>query len=49
MHNNVLQKTPFENQIIMIGFGSIGLAILPLLFQHLNIMPTCPALKLYYH
>ncbi len=40
MQNNVLKKKPFKNQIIMIGFGSIGQTILPLLFQHLNIKPS---------
>ena len=29
----------FEKKIIMIGFGTIGKAILPLIFRHINIKP----------
>ena len=34
------KKMMFQHQIIMIGFGSIGRALLPLLFQNLDIRPS---------
>ncbi len=37
MNVNKTHNTVFENKLLMIGFGSIGQAILPLLFRHLGI------------
>ena len=34
------QKRTFENKILMVGCGSIGQAILPLIFRHLDIKPS---------
>ena len=34
------QKLPFNGKILMVGCGSIGQAILPLIFKHLNIKPS---------
>ena len=34
------QKRPFKNKILMVGCGSIGQAILPLIFKHLDIEPS---------
>jgi homospermidine synthase len=36
----VLAKVFYENQIIIVGFGSIGQALLPLLFKHLDLKPS---------
>src|SRR3990167_9549594 len=30
----------FTNKILMVGFGSIGQAVLPLIFRHLEITPS---------
>lgn len=32
-------KRMFSNQLVMIGFGSVGQAVLPLLFKHLQLSP----------
>ncbi len=37
------QDTPhanFTGKLVMLGFGSIGQAILPLLFRHLGVKPA---------
>jgi homospermidine synthase len=36
----MVKKVPFRNRIVMIGFGSIGQAILPLLLEHLELDPS---------
>ncbi|KTD24426.1 homospermidine synthase [Legionella maceachernii] len=33
-------KMEFKNKLLILGFGSIGQAILPLLFKHLNLAPS---------
>jgi homospermidine synthase len=32
-------RTPFDGRIVMLGFGSIGQAVLPLLLRHLDLRP----------
>src|SRR3989344_7585307 len=34
------RKLPFQGQILMVGCGSRGQAILPLIFKHLSIKPS---------
>lgn len=38
-YNNA-KKLDFHHRILMIGFGSIGQTLLPLIFHHLNIQPS---------
>jgi homospermidine synthase len=38
MHDSA--RFPFEGRILMVGFGSIGQGVLPLLLRHLTIDPT---------
>lgn len=32
--------TPFTGKILMVGFGAIAIAVLPLMMRHLNVSPT---------
>jgi len=34
------QPVPFGGRIVLLGFGSIGQAVLPLLLRHLDISPA---------
>lgn len=38
--DKVLGKVFYANQIVIVGFGSIGQALLPFLFKHLDIKPS---------
>lgn len=40
MNNNIYSKYVFKNNIIMLGFGSIGRALLPLLFNRMDVKPS---------
>jgi homospermidine synthase len=40
MSELINKNTKFENKILIIGFGTIGQAILPLIFQHIAISPS---------
>src|SRR3989344_5022883 len=37
---SLARKLPFKNKILMVGCGSIGQAILPLIFKHRDIVPS---------
>jgi homospermidine synthase len=34
-----MQKVPFSGRMVMIGFGSIGQGVLPMLFDHISLTP----------
>src|SRR3990167_8916432 len=43
MHKDHTETTPhlaFNGKLIMIGFGSVGQAVLPLIFRHIRISPS---------
>lgn len=40
MNNEDTPKVAFNNKICFIGFGSVGQAVLPLMFRHMNIKPS---------
>ena len=33
------KKVPFKNRLVMLGCGSIGQGVLPLIFRHIDIRP----------
>ncbi len=40
MNKNYIESSSFQNKVILVGFGCIGQAMLPILFRHLNITPS---------
>ena len=40
MNHSIDPSTPFKNNMLMIGFGSIGQALIPFLFSHFQIVPS---------
>jgi homospermidine synthase len=36
-----LLRQPFPGRLVMVGFGCVGQAVLPLLHRHLDMAPTC--------
>jgi homospermidine synthase len=37
---SIPEKIAFTNKLVIIGFGSIGKALLPILFQNIDIQPS---------
>ena len=40
MNKEVTPKVSFEKKLVMIGFGSVGQAVLPLIFRHIKLSPS---------
>lgn len=40
MNRSINHSTPYQNNMLIIGFGSIGQALLPLLFSHFQIVSS---------